>query len=475
MVGLYCGDARRKNLPQTMDIPGHLRCSVLRIEVAEGVGVSTVEQDDAKTHSLARRLAGVLHGCYDIVGMQKSDIVEAATHPQPRRHERTRVGIMLETQLDWHHHILRGIAHYMLTNSGWVPYITSAGDINANLDGLSKLKLHGIIAGNALDNSKAGWRKFLTTLERLGVPTVLTLREPQNSGLCEVVPDDWAVGSLVAQHLQQHGFRNYGYYGGDMPFAWVRKQGFTQKLAAWGLECSVYMVKNIPWGSLHVEWEKTALAKWLLNLRRPAAVMACSDLWARHIAYACARVGLRIPEDIALVGVDNDLALCEMITPSMTSVPLDPRRIGLVAATLLSQAIRGKAPARQLVLVPPLALIARHSSDILVVDDPDIAQAARFIRENAAALITVEDVLTAVHISRRKLELGFQRNFKRSPKEEIWRVHVERAKILLEQTDLKMPGVACQSGLSDAHQLSVVFRRATGHTPSAWRARCRRS
>lgn len=407
--------------------------------------------------------------------MPKPEIVEPAPHSKSRKHQRTRVGIMLETQLLWHHQILRGIAHYMLTNVGWVPYITSAGDINSKLNDLSKLKLDGIIADNALDRSHASWRKFITTLKRLGVPVVLTLQEPQNSGFCEVVPDDLAVGGLVAQHLQQQGFRNYGYYGGDLVYARVRKQGFVEKLAAWGLECSVYMVKDIPWGNLHVEWEKTALAKWLQSLRHPAAIMACSDLWARHIVYACARVGLRIPEDIALVGVDNDLALCEMITPALTSVPLDPRRIGLVAATLLDQAIRGKAPPRQLVPVPPLALTARHSSDVLVVDDPDIAQAARFIRENAAAPITVEDVLTMIHISRRKLELGFQRNFKRTPKEEIWRAHVERAKTLLEQTHLKMPSIASQSGLSDAHRLSVVFRRATGHTPSAWRARFRRS
>lgn len=393
--------------------------------------------------------------------------------PGVSRGKPLRVATLLETSYCWHRAILHGIADYMQAHARWEVYIPSLGDITTDARTLAALGIQGLIVGDSSERSAATWRTLLRASKSLRIPTVLALSTARNSGLWEVVPDDLAVGRLAAKHLQQQGFRNFGYYGGDLPFSRARMRGFTETLAAFGQQCKVCLRDEIPWGKLFHEWETKPLEKWILKLTRPAAIMACSDLWARHIAYTCRRVGLRIPEDIALVGVDNDPALCEIIAPPLTSVPLDPRRIGFVAAGLLGDVLQGKTPLAQPVTVPPLALVPRHSTDLLVVDDADIAVGVRFIRENAAATISVEDILDKVRISRRKLEMGFQRNFGRTPQKEIWRVHVDRAKALLEQTSMKMERVAQQSGFSGVDRMSVIFRRETGVTPRAWRENAR--
>lgn len=411
--------------------------------------------------------------------MEVKDIVKEKVGPTPVTRQKIvageppRVALLLEVNFAWHQFILRGIADYLALHPRWKVYVTSLGDVNPDLADLRKLHLHGLIIGDLYGYPSLEWQRQLRFAGALRVPVVLALSEPKNSGHPEVASDDYAVGKLAAEYFQHQGFQNFAYYGGDMAFSRLRKQGFVETLAGSDQACSVLLRGDIPWGKLHQEWETNPLAAWLKTLRRPAAVMACSDLWARHIVFTCERLGLRIPEDIALLGVDNQTALCEMLSPFLTSIELNPRRIGYLAAAQLSDLMAGATPDTTATLVPPIAVVPRHSTDVVSVDDPDIAEAARFIRENAAMPITVEDVYRKVMISRRKLEVGFKRTFHRTPQKEIWRVRVARAKTLLEQTSAKMPRIAQLSGFSNADRLCVIFRRETGVTPSDWRQRSR--
>jgi len=384
--------------------------------------------------------------------------------------KRSRVAICLQSSYHSHRMIFRGIVDYVTAHTPWIVFLEGMGDIWARTATLRELQVDGLIMGNFSEGFLAASRRRSQVARKMGLPTVLTLTQPRNTGLIEIVPDDQAVGKMAAEHLLKEGFRRFGFYGGDMAFSRVRKDCFVETLRAAGYECAVHLRANIPWGKLHREWAVGPLAKWLSELPRPAGVMACSDLWARHVVYVCGRIGLRMPEDIALIGVDNDEALCEILSPTLTSIPLNLRQVGYKAAEVLSRLMAGEAPPQRVISVPPLPLVVRRSSD-LITADADIANAARFIRDNAGTSIRVQDILDHVCVSRRKLELGFKRHFGRTPQQELWRIHVERAKLLLQQTNLKMSRIAEQSGFVSASHMSVVFRKETGMPPRIWRSR----
>ena len=379
------------------------------------------------------------------------------------------VALLLDPWHMWHHQILRGITNYLDTHGKWNILLPSLRDTFADLQMLDKLHVHGLIVGDYMDQAVVRWPHLYQFSQRRRVPVVLAAAIATCPGFCEVLPDDIAVGRLAAEHLRLQGFRNFGFYGGDMAYARARLEGFRSTLAKTGCDCCMFLVEKIQWGQMYRNRHSKLLEQWLKNLSRPAAVMGCSDLWARQVCDACHNIGLRIPEDIALVGVNNGQAVCELIDPPLTSIPLNLPRIGFVAAELLDGALHGQPLVPRIVPVAPLNLVVRHSSNVLAVDDPDIAAAARFIREKAILPIRVDDVLDSVGISRRKLELGFQRAFGRTPQKEIWRVRVQNAKILLEQTSDKMPRIAARSGFSNAGRLNLVFRRETGMSPYAWR------
>jgi LacI family transcriptional regulator len=193
-----------------------------------------------------------------------------------------------------------------------------------------------------------------------------------------------------------------------------------------------------------------------------------------QVSEACQLADLRVPDDVAIVGVDDDDLLCELGRPSLSSVALPSEQIGAEAAALLERLLHGKPPPPGPILLPPREVVVRQSSDILAITDPDVAAAVRFIRNHGSRTIQVADVLEAVPVSRRGLEWWFRRIIRRGIWEEIRRVHLERGKTLLAGSELPMAEVARRAGFTDARQLSVVFRQETGLTPTAYRRQFRR-
>jgi LacI family transcriptional regulator, galactose operon repressor len=192
-----------------------------------------------------------------------------------------------------------------------------------------------------------------------------------------------------------------------------------------------------------------------------------------QVSEFCRQLGFRVPDEVAIVGVDDDDLLCELSRPSLSSVALPGERIGYEAAVLLDRWLRGLRPPKKVVVLPPVGVVVRQSSDLMAVPDPQVSAALRFIREQADRPLHVQDVLREVPMARRALERRFRKWLQRSISEEIRRIHLERSRQLLSQTDLPLSAVATQSGFTDGRQLSVVFRRETGLTPSAFRRRFR--
>lgn len=215
------------------------------------------------------------------------------------------------------------------------------------------------------------------------------------------------------------------------------------------------------------------LRRWLSALPKPVGLFAGNDLCGSQLSEACHEAGLRIPEDVALVGVDNDDLFCELTRPSLSSVAIPAERIGYEAASLLDRRLEGVKPPRKPLLFPPLGVVARQSSDLVASDEPEVTAALRFIRNHSHTPISVSDVLREIAVSRSGLERQFRQVLRRGVGDEIRRAHLERAKSLLAGTDLSVAVVAKQSGYSGIKHLCTVFRQATGLTPTAYRRRTR--
>jgi LacI family transcriptional regulator len=206
---------------------------------------------------------------------------------------------------------------------------------------------------------------------------------------------------------------------------------------------------------------------------KPLAVLASNDVAAADVLSACLRLGIPVPESVAILGVDDDDLVVSIARPALASIEIPARQLGYEAAALLERLMDGAKPPRKPILLAPTGIIVRASADIFAVDDPDVAEALRFIRENAAEPIRVHDVLAHVALSRRTLERRFVKQLGRTPLAEIHRVHLDRAKRLLIDTDLAIPAVAHAAGFGDDTRFNFMFRRDAGMPPTAYRKKFR--
>lgn len=250
-----------------------------------------------------------------------------------------------------------------------------------------------------------------------------------------------------------------------------REAGFRQGLSPHGQPPSCFYERpSVTYRQRgHMLAVQEGLQRWVQSLPKPVGIFACHDVWGLQVVEACRLAELRVPEDVAIIGVDNDDLLCELARPSLSSVAVPAERIGYEAAALLERLLRRAKPPRQPILIPSSGIVARQSSDVLALRDSDVAAAVRFIRDHAHQPLCVADVLREVPVGRRSLERRFRAALNRGLWEEIRRVHMDRAKQLLATTVQPVAEVADKAGFSDVQQLSRVFRQETGLTPSAYR------
>ncbi len=273
--------------------------------------------------------------------------------------------------------------------------------------------------------------------------------------------DDRAVGQMAARHFLDRGFRNFAFVGhSDMhplsAFVVDRLQGYVQEIEAAG-----FTVQSIT----HIN----DLEDLLRSLTLPAAVFAANDEYGTRTITAAERLGLRVPEQLAVLGVDNDDLLVESTTVALSSIELPTYKIGFEAAALLDELMRGNTPPRTEILLPPVGVVTRKSTDITAIPDHDLSSALAFIREHIAEPIGVEDVVAAVPLSRRVLERRFRKYLGRSALEEIHRARIERARTLLITTDLSIEEVARACGFTGRSRFHATFTAMTGKTPTDFR------
>ena len=370
-----------------------------------------------------------------------------------------RVTVLVPAHLHWGRNIIRGIAAFANRHGPWHLHVEAEGERRPLPHGW---KGHGIIARLS---TPAVARMVLG----VGVPVVNVsgiLLDGPAARVPRVANDRRASASMAARDLVDRGFRHFAYVG-PPKLANVREHqdAFAAALDREGHACHIHALG----GAAELSGRPSRLVQWLRGMPKPVAILTWSNVQGRAIIDACRQEGLLVPEDVAVLSGDDDPVLCESCFPQLSAIGVASEQIGEQAAELLQRLIERRPLPPTPILIPPVGIITRQSTDTLAVDNPDLVRAIGYIREHATRAIHVEDVLRVVPISRRSLERIFQESLGRSPAQEIRRVRIERAKQLLATTDLPIPKVAAASGFGTGEYLATTFRQATGMTPLRYR------
>lgn len=378
-----------------------------------------------------------------------------------------KVALLIETSNAYARELLHGVREWLRHHGPWTISLAEAGRGDAPPTWLPAWKGDGIIA-------RIETPAIARAVAATGLPTVDVSAARLLPDLAWLETDDRAIAHTAAEHLRERGFRHFGYCGDDR-FNWSRwrRDAFSNFLAQHGLDCTVFTTRPAagrPAQPPNWEAELAALMRWLKALPKPVGVFAGYDIRGVQVLEACRRLGAHVPDEVAVLGVDNDELLCDLADPPLSSVIPDVRRTGYEAAALLDRLMRGEKLRGEGRLFAPLGVATRQSTDVVAVADKHISTAIRFIRERACTGITVADVVKQVPLSRRILETRFQKLLGRSPHEQIMAVKLERVKRLLAETDLSLAVIADRAGFKHVEYLSVAFKRQTGVTASEYRA-----
>ena len=379
-----------------------------------------------------------------------------------RNSHRRQVALLIETSNAYARGLLEGIVAYLRENRAWSIYLPEHSRGDSPPPWLAGWEGDGIIA--RIENAA-----IARALARVDLPVVDVSAARLLPSLPWVETDNAAFARAAAEHLLERGFKHFGFCA-DGRFNWSleREREFSRLVRAAG---GTYSACDLPAESLGDAAEPLVehIGAWLASLPRPAGVMACYDSYGLQVLDACRRRGIAVPDEIAVIGVDNDELLCSLADPPLSSVIPNTHRMGYEAAALLDRMMAGEKIQALTHLIPPLGVATRPSTDTLAIDDRHVVQAIRFIRERACDGIGVDDVLRAVPQSRRQFERRFAKLVGRTPHAEILRVRMNRAKELLAGTDLPLEAVAERVGIEYSEYLSVVFKRETGVAPSRYR------
>ncbi len=381
--------------------------------------------------------------------------------------KRRSVALLIETSNAYARGLLEGVITYVRRHEAWSVYLPEQERGAKPPLWLHRWKGDGIIARIETDEIAAAVRQ-----SRLPIVDVSAARHVPDIPWVET--DDIVIAQLAAAHLLERGFRRLAYCG-DAGFNWSNwRQEHFQRIVA-EAQCEFHLHVSSAKTDIKFSWngERKRMANWLAQMPKPVGIMACYDIRAQQLLDLCRELDIAVPEQVAVIGVDNDRLLCDLASPPLSSVIPNAHRSGYEAASLLDSLMQGiKVPAIAH-LIKPLGVEARQSTNILAIDDPDVAKALRYIREHANQGINVSDLLRNVPISRRVLEHRFRQCLGRTPHEEILRLRVQRIKQLLQESDLSLQEIAKQTGFEHVEYLSTVFKRETGISPRAFRKEVR--
>ncbi|MGH9533707.1 MAG: XylR family transcriptional regulator [Terriglobales bacterium] len=388
------------------------------------------------------------------------------------------VALLLETSTEYGRGLLRGILRYSRLHGPW-SLVMAPG----HLDQMSSLgrgwQGQGMIGRVRPEDLGRVARTAKVPLVASSLSEALPPVSGDHYG--EIRTDSASIASMGLAHLREAGFRRLAFVGfRDCHWAQARELAFLRLAEEAGLECTAHRTPLANW-MRKPHWmrswqrEQPLLVRWLAALfqgapRRPLGVMACNDVCGREVLAACAAAGLHVPDDLAVVGVDNDEIICELANPPLSSVAMATEPCGYAAAGLLDRMMRGQPAPVRTVWVRPTHVVTRTSSDVMAQDDALVAGALGLIRERAREPLGVTEVARGLGVSRRTLERRFLATVNRTVLEEITRCRIQRAKRLLQETDLPVYRLAAAAGFGSQKAFHRAFEREAGMTPGQFRS-----
>jgi LacI family transcriptional regulator len=356
-----------------------------------------------------------------------------------------------------------GISRYAHECDNWALVIVSPH--RRLLEALRTLDPAGILVNNTCPG-------IVNVLRKIGRPVVnmsLLLTDPH---FHQVTRDDASIGIAAANHLIDRGLKNFGYFGPpwDGPDS-NREGGFHQTLKRHSLAESVFYVRpsgSDPTGGTFASHKQ--VRKWVRSLPKPVGVFAPYDVWALWLCGVCRQEGIKVPQDVAVIGAENNEQVCELAQPTLSSIAIPAEQIGYEAAAMLDKLMNHKPVPKRQLLLPAIGVVTRQSTDMLAVTDPDLLSAVEYMREHIAEPITIDDVMKNIYMPRRSFERKFRAAMRRSPAQELRRMRVALAATLLTSTPrIKIEHIIKRCGFASSARFFIAFHQVTGLTPADYR------
>jgi LacI family transcriptional regulator len=374
------------------------------------------------------------------------------------------VALLIETSGSYGRGLLRGVAKFNREHGGWSTYFHPHGLGDPPPPWLTNWKGDGILA-------RIETPQIAAALARTGAAVVNLRGTVGELTFPYVGPDHAQIAQMAAQHLMERGLKHFAFCGrppGIHPGLDERGICFQRSILSAGRVCQVFSGAGRD-SQENWEREQERLAKWIKALPKPVGVMACNDERGLQVLDACRRCGASVPDEVAVIGVDNDEHLCGLSIPPLTSVDVNAEQIGHEAAVLLDQMMQGRKAAMQSQQLAPRGVVVRLSTDVIASDDGEVNRAIRFIHERGGRHMRVADVLAHVGMSHASLQQRMKKAVGRTIHEEIDRTRLNRVKELLLAPEMTIKQAAHEAGFSTVQYMTRVFRAAVGETPARYR------
>jgi LacI family transcriptional regulator len=377
--------------------------------------------------------------------------------------------LLIPAVQEYHRALRRGIIEYAETHGPWMFYEEAPAYLHSltprqRLRNMRGWNAKGILVGNS---------RF-AEVKSLRIPMVVAMgTRRMDESYFEIVTADREIGRLGASTFLGLGLRHFAYCGLEgLSFSDDRGAGFIEKIQEAGNSVDLYSssIRN-PRDYWYADTKQ--LARWLSALAKPTGLMGCNDDRARMLVDICRGQKIQVPDEIAILGVDNDEQVCKSCSPPLSSIALAAERGGYEAAALLASMMSGQRPNSRVVTIFPTHVVSRQSTDILAIPDPTMVQLLRFIRDNSNRNLLVADLAKAAGLSRRALQDRFKRFLGRTPMEEIHRCRAERIARLLVETNMTVGQIGEINGFEVEAHVARFFSSQTGMTPLAYRRRNR--
>lgn len=387
----------------------------------------------------------------------------------PSSENTKRVALAFPVAVPWMALCMQGIVDYARQHGGWnlltsPSTFTGTHELALTADCLHGWSGDGVIAAIS-DHDEA------RSAERLDIPVVNLAATVHDLPFPRVMVDHYAIGRMAAEHLLQRGFQSLGVYGFEGPwYSAERQRGFEERAAEAGIPCEV-LLQPTPTDT-KMSWQErfAFLDTWLTSLTIPIGIFAVHDYRARILIDECNSLGLKVPQDVAVIGTDNDTTVCEHCHPALSSVARNPWENGYQAAAMLDVLMGGKTLERTEIVLPPEGVVQRGSTDTVAVLDPHVRTVVYFMRAHFQEPLDMDRLSELVPISRRLLEKRFLESLECTLHEYLCRLRVEQAqKLLLDPRRMKIHTVAKACGFSNQDHMRLVFLRIVGMTPKVYR------